>query len=91
LLLELNKQSVQDFVVYNPRFAEILVKDIGLANLKSLTKLTITEGYRFMINNVIEYLASENALNLKVLFLSEKGLDDKNYIRILQQVQKLAL
>ncbi len=82
---------MQDFVVYNPRFAEILVKDIGLANLKSLTKLTITEGYRFMINNVIEYLASENALNLKVLFLSEKGLDDKNYIRILQQVQKLAL
>ena len=45
LLLKLNKKSVQDVVVNLKSLAEILVKDIGLANFPSLTKLCLTDGY----------------------------------------------
>jgi len=60
-LLKLNKQSVQDVDVDHKFLAEILVKDIGLANLPSLTKLSLTSGYNYFLDDVIKYLSSENA------------------------------
>ena len=71
--------------------AKILVKDIGLANLPSLTKLSLNDGYKKLNDDVLEYLSSENAQKLKVLALSRAYINDSEYIRILQQVQKLAL
>ena len=72
--------------------ARILVEDIGFANLPGLTKLKLNRTYYDQINNVIEYLASGNALKLKVLDLSRVDLSESSdYPRLLQQVQNLAL
>ena len=72
--------------------ARILVEDIRFANLPGLTKLKLNRTYYDQINNVIEYLASGNALKLKVLDLSRVDLSESSdYLRLLQQVQNLAL
>ena len=69
MLLKQNMESVQDVEVRNEPFVKILVKDIGLANLPSLTKLTINEEYELLMDDVIKYLNSGNASKLKGLYL----------------------
>jgi len=83
---------VQDVVVNKKSLAKSLVKDIGLANLPSLTKLCLTDGYKKqLIKDVIEYLSSENALKIKLFNLSCFKRYYCEYIQILFQVERMTL